>query len=120
MLTAINPALNRRDFCKAGIALTSCLLPLGTIPDIPPAAEAVRDAGYRMIFWTPTHTFIEAAMSDIRAQWGNLVFLGQTDIRQADTFDGMCILRENAEIVLSRTFGRGGVAVCNGDVLKCN
>lgn len=114
-----SPTLSRRNFCKAGIALTACILPLGVVPEIPTAVASAREAGYRMIFWTPKHTFIEASISDIRAEWGKLVFFGQSDIRQADTFAGACILRENAEIISSRTFA-GTVWACAGDTIKCN
>ncbi len=115
----MNLTVNRRDFCKTGIALTAGLVPLGSVPDIPAAVHAVREAGYHMIFWTDKHTFIEASISDIRAEWGKLVFLGQSNIWQTDTFFGVCILRPNAEIVMSRTFG-GNVCTNSGDVLKCN
>ena len=47
------------------------------------------------------------------------MFLGQSNIWQADRFSGVCVMRLNAEIVMSRTFA-GNVCVNNGDVLKCN
>jgi hypothetical protein len=117
----MNLTVNRREFCKTGIALTAGLVPLGDVAlaDIPAAVPAVREAGYRMIFWTDKHTFIEASISDIRAEWGKLVFLGQSNIWQTDRFAGLCVMRPNAEIVMSRTFA-SNVCVNSGDVLKCN